>query len=58
MNNYTKIVTDLVNMDVKIEEENKVVTLLNSLPDEEYETFTLNLSNDRQTITVRRRLHL
>ena len=34
MNNYTKLVIDLVNMDVKIEEEDKMVNLLNSLPDE------------------------
>ena len=42
MNNYTKVLTDLINMDVKIDEEDKAVILLNSLPDEEYETFTLN----------------
>jgi len=50
MNNYTKLLTDLVNMDVKIEEEVKAVILLNSLPDEEYETFTLTLINGRQTL--------
>ena len=36
MNNYTKLLTDLVNVDVKIEEENKALILLNSLPEEEY----------------------
>ena len=41
MNNYTKLLTDLVNVDVKIDEEDKAVILLNSLLDEEYETFTL-----------------
>ena len=41
MNNYTKFLIDLVNMDVKIEAEDKAVILPNSLPDEEYETFTL-----------------
>jgi len=41
MNSYTKLLTDLVNVDVKIDEENKRVILLNSLPEEEYETFTL-----------------
>jgi len=39
MNNYINFLTDLVNMDVDIEEEDKVLILLNSLPDEEYETF-------------------
>ena len=41
MNNYTKLLTDLVTMDVKNAEEDKVVILLNSLPDEEYETLLL-----------------
>ena len=39
MNNYSKLFTDLVNVDIKIDEEDKSVILLNSLPDEEYETF-------------------
>ena len=38
-------------MDVKIEEEDKVMILLNSLPDKEYETFTLTLINGRQTLS-------
>ena len=35
MNSYIKLLTDLANMDVKIEEEDRAVILLNSLPDEE-----------------------
>jgi len=35
MNDYTKLLTDLVNVDVDIEEEDKALILLNSLPDEE-----------------------
>jgi len=50
MNNYTKLLTDLFNMDVKIDKEDKAVILLNSLPDEEYETFTIILINGRQTL--------
>jgi len=50
MNNNTKFLTDLVNVDVKIEEENKALILLNSLPDEKYETFTLTLINSKQTL--------
>ena len=50
MSNYTKLLTDLVNMDAKIDEEVKVVILLNFLPDEEYDTFTLTLINGRQTL--------
>ena len=40
---YTKLLTDLVNVDV-------AVILLNSLPEEEYETFTLTLINGRQSL--------
>ena len=37
-------------MDVKIEKEDKALILLNSLPDEEYETFTLTLINGKQIL--------
>ena len=47
MNSYTKLLTNLVNVDVEIDEEDKAVILLNSLPEEEYETFTLILINGR-----------
>ena len=50
MNSYTNFLTDLVNVDVKIDEEDKAVILLNSLPEEEYETFTLTLINGRQSL--------
>ena len=32
MNSYTKLLMDLVNVNVKIDEEDKAVILLNSLP--------------------------
>jgi len=47
MNNYTKFLTDLVNVDVDIEEEKKALILLNSLPDEEYKTFIFPLINEK-----------
>jgi len=50
MNSYTKLLTDLINVDVKIDEEDKTAILLNSHPEEEYETFTLTLINGRQTL--------
>ena len=50
MNNYKKLLADLVNVDVAIEEEEKAFILLNSLPDEKYETFTLILINGKQTL--------
>ena len=48
MNSYTKLLIDLVNVDVKIDEEDKVVILLISLPEEEYETFSLTLIKGRK----------
>ena len=50
MNIYTKLLTDLINVDVKIDEEDKTVILLISLPEEEYETFTLILINGRRSL--------
>jgi len=50
MTSYTKLLTDLVNVDVEIDEEDKAVILLNSLPREEYETFTLTLINGRKSL--------
>ena len=44
MNNYTKLLTNLVNADIKIDEEDKAMILLNSLPDKEYETFILTFN--------------
>jgi len=35
LNSYTRLLTDLVNVDVEIDEEDKAVVLLNSLPREE-----------------------
>ena len=58
MNNYTKLLTDLVNVDVKIEEEDKALILLNSLPDEKYETFALTLINGKHLTTMMYRLLL
>ena len=37
-------------MDVEIDEEDKAVIQLNSLPREEYETFTLTLINGRKSL--------
>ena len=43
-NRYTKLLTDLVNVDVIVEEEDKTIIFLNSLPEEEYETCLLYTS--------------
>ena len=51
MNRYTRLLTNLVNVVVETNEEDKAVILLNSLPREEYETFTLTLINRRKSLS-------
>ena len=51
MNNYTNLI-NLINVDVNIKEDDNALILLNSLPDEEYETFVLTLIDGKQTIIV------
>ena len=50
LNRYTKLLTDLVNVDVAIKEKDKALTFLNYLPDEEHETFVLTLINGKQSL--------
>ena len=50
LNRYAKLLTDLINVDVETSEEDKAVILLNSLPREEYEAFTLTFLNGRQSL--------
>jgi len=50
LNRYTKFLIDLINVDVEISEENKTIILLNSLPREEYEKFTLTLLNGGKSL--------
>ena len=58
INRYTKLLTDLINVDVVIEAEDKAVILLNSLPPEEYETFTMTfIKVGRLWTTMRCHLH-
>ena len=42
MNDYTKLFTDLINVDVDIEEEDKAVILLNSLLDNGRQSLNYN----------------
>jgi len=51
MNSYTNLLTYLVNMNVEIDEKDKAIILLNSLPQEEYETFNLTLINGRKSLS-------
>jgi len=51
MNSYTKLLADLANVDVVIEDEDKALILLSSLPDEDYETFILTLINNKQSLS-------
>jgi len=46
MNNYTKLLAELTNLDEVIKDVNKALILLSSLPDEVYEIFILTLINN------------
>jgi len=50
INTYTKLLADLANVDVVIEEEDKALILLSSLLDEGYETFVITLINGRTSL--------
>jgi len=49
MNNFTKLLADLTNMDVVIEED-KALILLSFVLDEDFETFVLTLINSKQSL--------
>jgi len=51
MNNYTKLLTDLTNVDEVIKDEDEALILLSSLLDEEYETFVLTLINSKSSLS-------
>ena len=43
--------TPFVNVNVAVEDEDKALILLSSLPDERYETFVLTLINERTSLS-------
>ena len=47
INNYTKLLADLTNLDIVIEDVDKALILLSSQHDEGYETFIRTLINKR-----------
>jgi len=48
MNNYIKLLTDLANVDKVIKNEDKILILLSSLSNDDYETFVPTLINGKQ----------
>ncbi|PKU73773.1 Retrovirus-related Pol polyprotein from transposon TNT 1-94 [Dendrobium catenatum] len=42
LNDFTKLLADLLNLDKEVKDEDKAICLLNSLPDE-YENFKMTL---------------
>jgi len=46
-----KLLVDLANMKVVIEDEDKKLILLSSLPEKDYETFVLTLINNKQALS-------
>ncbi|ONK81628.1 uncharacterized protein A4U43_C01F31260 [Asparagus officinalis] len=55
VNNYTKLLSDLANMDKKVTDDYNAIILLGSLSDEEYDTFVFMLLNDRSSIIYNER---
>ena len=51
MNNYTKLLADLTNMDEVIKGEDKALIFLSSLSDEKYETFVVSLINGKASLS-------
>jgi len=51
MNNYTKLLANLANIDMVIEKEDKALILLSYLPDEDYRTFILTLIKSKQSLS-------
>ena len=53
INTYTKLFTDLSNLNVVIDDEDKALILLSFLRDEGYETFVLTLINERTSLSYK-----
>jgi len=51
INTYLKLLADLANVDVVIDEKDKILVLLSSLPDGGYETFVLTLINEKTSLS-------
>ena len=51
MNNYTKLLADLANVDELIKNEDNALILLSSLLDDEYKIFILILINDKSSLS-------
>ena len=56
MNNYTKLLADLANVDEVIKDGDKALILLSSLLDEEHDTLILTLINGKSSLSYSRLL--
>jgi len=54
MNNYTKLLADLTNVDEMVKDKNKALILLSSLSDDKYETIVLTLINGKSSLSLMR----
>ena len=54
INIYTKLLTDLAKLDVVIDDEDKELILLSSLPNEGHETFVLTSINGRISLSYKK----
>ena len=53
VNNFTKLLSDMVNVDIIVEDEDKAMLLLCSLPEDDYATFVLTMINGRTTVSYK-----
>ena len=50
VNNFTKLLSDMANVDIMVEDEDKAMLLLCSLPEDDFGTFFLTMINGKTTI--------
>ena len=53
VNNFTKLLSDMANVDIIVEDEDKAMLLLCSLPEDDFGTFVLTMINERTTVSYK-----
>ncbi|ONK57948.1 uncharacterized protein A4U43_C09F5950 [Asparagus officinalis] len=53
VNNFTKLLSDIANVDIMIEDEDNAMLLFCSLPEDDFGTFVFNMINERTTVSYK-----
>ena len=53
VNNFTKLLSDMANVNIIVEDEDKAMLLFCSLPENDYGTFVLTMINGRTTVSYK-----